>query len=196
MQRVFAIPPFFLAVAVATLAAPTGCREVTRADSASQLETERIAVRQESAATIERFRNRSSSIQRLFDASAGYAVFPRVTRGGAGIGGAHGAGVLYEQDTIVGYADLYQATLGAQLGGQTFSEIVFFQHEDLLRDFKRGEYELSAGLSAVALDQGEVGVASFRNGVAVVTMVENGFMLEMSVGGQRFRFTPEFRDVQ
>lgn len=146
-----------------------------------------------SGATVERMRRELPSLGWYFDNSAGYAVFPRVTKGAAGIGAAHGEGVLVEGGELVAFVDLTQTTLGAQFGGQSYSQIVFFEHADVMRDFKRGNYELAAGASAVAIEQGAVAANNFDTGAAVFTQTESGLMFEASIGGQKFDIRPVYR---
>ncbi|MEM1165265.1 MAG: hypothetical protein AAGI30_03145 [Planctomycetota bacterium] len=185
-----------LAAALATGLVATGCSDYRAsggAGTAHQLELERTALRQEADRVLAIFRRESPVVDVFLERAHGYAIFPRVTRGAAGVGAAHGRGVVYETGALAGYAELYQATLGVQLGGQSFHQLIFFEHADVMRDFKRGDYQLSANASAVAVDQGEVVGNDFRQGVAVFTIAESGLMFEASVGGQRFEFTPVFR---
>lgn len=141
--------------------------------------------------TIESFRKSDPSLARFFDNAAGYAVFPTVTKGAAGIGGAAGDGVVYDKTGIIGYARLQQATLGVQLGGQKYSELIFFQNNaDLLR-FKSDEVEFAAQASAVASSDGAAANADYSNGVAIFVAGQEGLMFEASVGGQRFKYHPK-----
>ena len=136
------------------------------------------------------FRAADPTISRFFDNSYGYAIFPVVTKGGAGIGAAHGKdAVVYEQGRVVGFAELTQVTLGAQLGGQDFREIVFFQDKAALDLFKRNELQFSANASAVAASSGSAASADYASGVAVFTLPIGGLMFEASIGGQKFAFT-------
>src|SRR6056297_3571878 len=64
---------------------------------------------------------------RFFESAYGYALFPTIGKGGIGIGGAHGKGRVYEQGTYVGDVSMTQLTLGIQLGGQAYSQIIFFE---------------------------------------------------------------------
>ena len=130
------------------------------------------------------------SLTPVFNSAAGYAVFPTVGKGAAGVGGAYGKGVLYERGTPVGYCDLSQATIGFQLGGQSYTEIIAFETPDAVRRFKQGELEFDAQATAVALKSGAGANAQYRNGVAVFTMDEAGLMFEASVGGQKFSYQP------
>jgi lipid-binding SYLF domain-containing protein len=131
------------------------------------------------------------SLKPLLDEAAGYAVFPRIGKGAVGIGGAYGKGVLFEGGRIVGYCDLTQASIGLQLGGQAYTEIVTFETSDVVHAFKRGRYNFDARVSAVALRSGVGAAARYTDGVAVFTMDESGFMFEASLGGQRFDFQPK-----
>jgi lipid-binding SYLF domain-containing protein len=126
--------------------------------------------------------------------SVGYAVFATVGKGGLGIGGAHGTGVLFEDGMAVGTVSLTQLTIGLQAGGQAFSEIIFFESEKALAAFKRGELALSAQVSAVALASGASANARYVDGVTVFTLARGGLMAEASVGGQKFGFLP-FKDA-
>ena len=81
-------------------------------------------------------------------------------------------------------------TIGFQLGGQVYSEIIFFKDSVALEDFKRGNFEMGAQVSAVALTAGASADTSYNGGVAVFTMAKGGLMYEASVGGQKFSYKP------
>ena len=121
----------------------------------------------------------------------GYALFPSVGKGAVGVGGAYGKGTVYANGDMIGFADLSQATIGVQLGGQTYSELVVFETEDALNNFKGNNYAFDAQVSAVALKANASNTARYSNGVAVFTMPQGGLMFEVSVGGQRFTYQPK-----
>lgn len=125
-----------------------------------------------------------------FNSAAGYAIFPNVGKGAYVIGGASGNGVVYENGNMIGYADLKQVDVGLQIGGKAFVEVLFFENDQALENFKSGSYELSANASAVILDEGFSRDLEFQDGVAIVTVPKGGAMAGISVGGQRFEFTP------
>lgn len=133
-------------------------------------------------------RSGNSSFDSIILSAPGFAVFPSVGKGGAGVGGANGRGIVYKNGTPVGYTDLSQATVGLQLGGQTYTQILVFESVAALDRFRRGNYEFSAQATAVALQSGESTNARFRDGVAVFTMEESGLMFEAAVGGQKFSY--------
>lgn len=141
--------------------------------------------------TIANFKNADPGLQVFFDKAYGYAVFPTVGKGGIGIGGAYGKGEVYEKGVMIGTTSLTQVTIGFQLGGQAYSEIIFFKDKATLDDFKTGNFEFSAQASAVAATSGASADADYSNGVAVFTLAKGGLMYEASIGGQKFSFTPK-----
>ena len=90
----------------------------------------------------------------------------------------------------MGYCTLTQATVGLALGGQAYTQLIFFETDAALRDFKSGNYAFAAQASAVALRSGAGANAKYANGVAVFTMSEEGLMFEASIGGQKFSYEP------
>jgi len=131
----------------------------------------------------------------LFESAPGYAVFATVGKGAAGIGGAHGTGVLFEGGKATGKVTLTQVTVGLQLGGQAYSEVIFFETDKSLASFKKGGYSMAAQASAVAVKAGASASATYVNGVSVFTHVKGGAMAEASVGGQKLDFMPYERPV-
>lgn len=124
----------------------------------------------------------------LFDKSYGYVIFPNVGKGGVGVGGAAGNGVVYEQNQMVGMAKLSQVSIGLQAGGQAYREVIFFESKKALDRFKSSQLEFSADVSAVAVTAGASANAKYAKGVMVFTMQKGGLMYEASLGGQKFKF--------
>ena len=120
--------------------------------------------------------------------SKGYVIFPNVGEGALILGGASGNGVLYENGVPVGMADLKKIDIGLQAGGQTFTEIIFFETEEALDNFKEGNFELSAEASAVALEKGKTYKVNYNDGVMIFTKPKKGLMADISIGGQKFDF--------
>jgi lipid-binding SYLF domain-containing protein len=161
--------------------------------------------------TIEVFK-RSPAVQSFFKNSYGYAVFPTVGKGGIGIGGAYGKGQVYRKGKVTGTTTLVKATIGFQLGGQAFSQIIFFKDKRAYEDFTSGNFEFDAGASAVAITAGaqakagtegatagasagpRTGVQAkteYRKGMAIFVHTKGGLMYEATIGGQKFSFKPK-----
>jgi len=138
---------------------------------------------------VRRFDRADSTLQSFLDRAPGYVIFPSVGKGGFIAGGAYGKGVLYQHGTPIGYADMTEATFGLQAGGQDFAELIVFQDDASIIQFKTsGGYGLSAEASGVVVKPGAAAQAQFKEGVAVFTLVNGGLMGEIAVAGQKFRF--------
>ncbi len=159
------------------------------------------------ADTIEVFRGAGASGQ-FFNKCYAYAVFPTIGKGGIGIGGAYGSGRVYANGEYVGDTSMTQVTVGWQLGGQAFSQIIFFEDKRAFDEFTGGNFEFGVQATAVAITAGASGqvgstgasagasgtqhsaktAAKYYRGMAVFTVVKGGLMYEASIGGQKFRY--------
>ncbi len=137
---------------------------------------------------IQLFKQKDPGIKKFFDSAYGLAVFPKVAKGGIGVGAATGRGEVYAKGTLAGRARLTQINIGLQLGGQVYSEIVFFKTREAFLAFKRSRLKLSAQVSAVAAASGASANANYSHGVAIFTIARSGLMYEASIGGQRFKY--------
>ena len=157
------------------------------------------------------FRNAGESGQ-FFDTAYGYAIFPTIGKAGFIIGGAYGEGRVYAAGQFVGTTSMTQLTAGWQLGGQAFTQIIFFQNQTAYQEFTTGNFEFSAQATAVAVTAGVSADASttgglaagasggrndattahsgYRRGLAVFTIAKGGLMFEAVLGGQKFSYTP------
>ena len=174
----------FVAAALVCGCAFTACHT---APTSAQGKSEII---EKSDAAVSRAKTHDMNFKNMCNDAVAYAVFPKVSKGAVGVGGAYGKGVLYEDGRAVGYCDRSQASVGAQLGGQTYTEIICFQDRDSLNKFKQGKFAFDAQASAVAVDAGASKNANYREGVAVYTTNEEGLMAEASIGGQKFTYEP------
>ena len=129
-----------------------------------------------------------SSLKTYFKKARGYAVFPNVGKGGIGIGGARGKGEVFEKGKVIGSTSLTQVSIGFQLGGQAFSQIIFFKDKKSLERFTEGNFEFGASASAALISEGANASADYSDGVAVLTFSKGGLMYEASIGGQKFSY--------
>ena len=155
-----------------------------------------------------------SGVSPFFNSAYGYAVFPTIGKGGFGVGAAHGKGQVYRidrenGDEVTGFARLTEISLGFQMGGQAYRQIVFFEDERAYDEFTSGSFEFDASASAVAVTAsadatagtqgsravgsagGESGSATsttYYKGFMVFTVSTGGLMYEASIGGQKYSF--------
>ena len=125
-----------------------------------------------------------------FHKAYGFAIFPKITKGGLGIGGAGGKGLVFDNKTVIGESRLAQATFGLQAGGQQYMEAIFFEDQPALERFTAGKVKFSGQASAVALKDGASVDINYQDGVAIFTKTIGGLMAEASVGGQSFKYKP------
>jgi lipid-binding SYLF domain-containing protein len=146
----------------------------------------------------------------MFNSAHGYALFPTIGKAGILVGGAYGEGRVYEQGKHIGNTKMMQATIGFQLGGTGFSQVVFFQDKRALTEFTSGNFEFGAEAQATAITAsagasantaGSSATASggknnastagsgYNKGMATYTITKGGLMYEVSVGGQKFSYT-------
>jgi lipid-binding SYLF domain-containing protein len=171
------------AITLALLAALVGCGS-TKPESESDAQ----ALNSECDTAMAKLKTEDPSLVKWFDTAHGYAVFPSIGKGAIGIGGAYGKGQVYESKKLVGYTTMKQGTIGLALGGQAFTEVIFFKDKAALDEFTRGNFEFDAGASAVALTAGASRDIAYSKGVAVVTATKGGLMYEAAIGGQKFSF--------
>ena len=146
-----------------------------------------------------------------FNNCYGYALFPTIGKGGMGIGGAHGSGRVYAGGAHVGDTKMTQLSVGWQLGGQAYSQVIFFEDKRAFDDFTSGNFEFGAQAAAVAITasagaqtstgggtqtsvaggKSDATTASlgYRKGMAVFTVAKGGLMYEATIAGQKYSYT-------
>ena len=127
-------------------------------------------------------------MHQLFSSAHAYAIFPNIGKGAVIVGGAGGNGIVYEKGKAIGSANMVQATVGAQVGGQAYREVIFFENQEALDRFKNNKVEFSGQVSAVVIKSGASANAKYRDGVSVFTQEKGGLMVEASLGGQKFTY--------
>jgi lipid-binding SYLF domain-containing protein len=144
----------------------------------------------------------------FFQSAYGYAVFPNIAKAGVGVGGAGGKGRVYEKGKYIGDTSMTQVTVGLQIGGQAYRQIVFFEDQRALKEFTSGRFEFGAEASAVAITvaagakagtagttvgakggpQDAKATGAYKNGMVTFTVAKGGLMYEASIGGQKFSY--------
>lgn len=158
-------------------------------------------------------KNFSSAAQTkgYINSAYGYALIPDAGKVGFIFGAAAGSGRVYKQSVYVGDVKMKQASFGLQIGGQAFSEIIFFKDEATFNKFINTSFEFNAQASAVAINFGvsaqagttgnsarvgqsggsQAAAGQYVDGMAIFTAAKGGLMLEAAVAGQSFSYTPK-----
>ena len=173
---------------LATLLAPLGALIALGCASAPETRHDQVSLEDRADATLEQMVQDDPTLGAALARAPGYVVFPRIGEGGFIVAGATGVGVVYERGNPIGYAELGEVSVGAQAGGQSYSQLVIFENQDSLERLKLGNFDLTTDVTATAITSGSAASIRFEGGVAVFTEYESGLMAEASVGGQRITF--------
>lgn len=162
------------------------------------------------SATINVFKD-SPAVAKFFENSYGYAVFPTIGKAGFIVGGSYGKGQVYRDGKVTGKTSVVEGSLGFQLGGEAFSQIIFFEDKRAYDEFTSGNFEFGATAQAVVITAGaqakagttgtsagasagpKTGVQAeteYVRGMATFVHSKGGLMYEASIGGQKFTFEP------
>ena len=178
MMRTVRLTPFLLAMVLFVQVAAFS-------DWDPKSEPELVSAAQDA---VKKFKASDPIVASYFKDAYGYVVFPTVGKAGLIVGGAHGKGVVYIQGKIAGKASISQVTVGAQIGGEAFSELMFFKDKAAFEKFKNGDLKFSAAASASVAKASAQAARNWSEGVAVFFHGKGGLIADASIGGQNFEF--------
>jgi lipid-binding SYLF domain-containing protein len=158
-------------------------------DGAKDAQSAKLERNPDVAETVTRFKAKDPTIESLFAKSAGYFIVPTVGEGAFIIGGGHGKGEMFEGGTFIGQISVSEMSIGAQVGGQSYSELVFFEKEADVRRVKEGSFAFGAEVTAVAADKGAAQSGTFKDGTMAFVLPKKGLMASAAIGGQKIDFT-------
>ncbi len=173
-----------LLLATFIMVAAWGCQTIP------ETEADRTAQHADVRRTGEQMTAKDPAVKQFRQTAYAYAVFPKIGTGGLVLGGAFGRGQVFLDDELVGYCKVTEGTIGAQVGGSSYSEMIFFKDKASFDRFIKGQFAFQASASAVAVEAGDGSNASYSDGVAVFTMGYTGLKLQAAIGGQQFAFVP------
>jgi lipid-binding SYLF domain-containing protein len=173
-----------LLLAVCTLCFAGCSTEPTSSDDKAELQDDVTA-------TLKRMCVEDPGLQSFISHANGYVIFPSAGKGGFIFAGSYGRGEVFQNGVFIGYADITQATIGLQAGGQKFSEAIVFENADALNRLASNHLTFAANASAVALKSGAASAAQYEDGVVVFIEPVAGLMVEAAVGGQSFSYQPK-----
>jgi lipid-binding SYLF domain-containing protein len=136
------------------------------------------------------WQSKDSTFNSALKKAYAYAIFPKVGKGGFIVGASHGDGEVYKKGKLIGYSKMTQTTVGAQVGGQTYAEVILFKNKKALDRFKTSRFEGSAAATAIGGKKGAAAASKYKDGVAIMVLPIKGAMAEAAGGGQKFKFEP------
>jgi lipid-binding SYLF domain-containing protein len=121
--------------------------------------------------------------------AVGILVFPRITKGGVGVAGEYGEGVLRVNHQTVGYYSLSSASVGLTLGIAKHSEIIMFMTQDALDKFtnsKGWSIGADAGVALVKVGAGgEYDTDTLKKPIIGFVFREKGLIADLSLEGTK-----------
>lgn len=177
-----------LLAATVCLAAPglglSGCESTpaTRDSAESRIDA--------AVATLETMIRRDPSIREAIDDAHGHVVFSTVGSGALIVGGEGGGGIVFEGGRPWGTATLAKGSIGLQIGGEAYSELIILTTRAAFDRFTTGEFSFTAGVNATAVKANAAAQAPVIDGAKVLTMAKGGLLASAAVGGQDFSCTP------
>jgi lipid-binding SYLF domain-containing protein len=121
--------------------------------------------------------------------AAGVLVFPRITKGGAGIAGEYGEGVLQIHGKTVGYYSIGGGSVGLTLGAGQRSEVIMFMTQDSLEKFTHSKgWTVGADASVALVSEGagaDVDSNTVRKPIIGFVYDEKGLLGDLSFDGSK-----------
>ena len=125
------------------------------------------ALQDEGKFAVQRMEAQDPGLAGVLKSSYGYVIFPEVGDAAFIIGGAGGHGIAYRGGQPIGTVTLKQGSVGAQIGGDTYGELIVFQDDKAFNRVLNHSFEFGGDLTATIVKAGAAGSASFANGVEV-----------------------------
>jgi hypothetical protein len=139
---------------------------------------------------LKQLQQKHPQIKKVIDESAGYAVVPEIGRASLLLGGAYGIGEVFVHERVIGYAAIVEMTLGVQVGGTTFHELVVFHDEGSLKRFKEGKWAFAADAAVELVKAGAQASHGFGASSSIYLFADGGMLLDIAIGAQKFIFKP------
>jgi lipid-binding SYLF domain-containing protein len=136
-----------------------------------------------------KFRALNPANRELLHKAAGELVFPRVTKGGIGIAGEYGEGVLRVKGQTVSYYSISSASVGLTLGLAKHREIILFMTQDALDNFTNSKgWSIGADTGVALIKDGAGGTydtETLQKPILCFIFGEKGLIGDLSLEGTK-----------
>jgi lipid-binding SYLF domain-containing protein len=126
----------------------------------------------------------------LAEEAKGIAIFPEIVKGGFGVGAESGDGVLRVGGENVGYYNTSSASIGLQIGAQSYSQVLMFLTDDALARFRDAAgWEAGVDGSVAVIDtgaSGEIDTTNIADPVVGFIFGETGLMGGATIEGSKY----------
>ena len=145
---------------------------------------------------LKHFQTEVPSGKDLISKAKGVLVFPKVIKGGIGIGAEYGTGALRIKGKTVEYYNTVAGSIGFQFGGQVKSIFMLFMEDNALKNFQSSDgwkagVDGSIALVTVGAD-GSVDTAKTNQPIIAFVLGQKGLMYNLTLEGSKFnKIDPE-----
>jgi lipid-binding SYLF domain-containing protein len=169
--------------------ASTGLAILALGTSAAVLAANEMQIDHRVSKTVQHFDTINSANLSLSHKAAGMLVFPRVTKGGIGIGGEYGEGALLVDGKTVGYYSVGAASVGLTLGLAKHSEIIMFMTQAALDKFTSSDgWSIGADAGITVVSGGAYGsyeTQTQQKPILGFVFAEKGLIGDLSLQGSK-----------
>ena len=169
--------------------AGTGLAILALGTSAAVLAADEMQIDQRVCKTLQQFDTINPANLSLSQKAAGMLVFPRVTKGGIGIGGEHGEGALLVGGKTMGYYSVGAASVGLTLGLAKHSEIIMFMTQEALDKFTSSDgWSIGADAGITVVSGGASGsydTQTMQKPILGFVFGEKGLIGDLSLQGSK-----------
>jgi hypothetical protein len=134
--------------------------------------------------------NKHPEVKKVLEKAFGFAVLPEIGSASLVLGGDYGIGEVFVKDQVIGYCGIGKFTLGVDVGGTIFHEMIVFNDEETWKRFRAGKYSFAADAGLSLVKGGVQASKGFGPGTAAFVFNEGGMLLDLDIGLQKFVFKP------
>lgn len=158
--------------------------------AASALAASADKLNREADKALQVFKEDISGAEIFLNQAAGYLVFPRVIKGGVGVGAETGEGVLRVGSSTVAYYRTTSGSIGLQLGVQAKSIVIAFLTREALDKFRNSNgWKVGVDGSVALIDLGggkTIDSDNVRDPVVGFIFGSKGLMYNLTLEGSKF----------
>jgi lipid-binding SYLF domain-containing protein len=140
-------------------------------------------------ATLHQFNQLNPQHRDLVHRAKGALVFPKITKGGVGVGGQYGEGALLIDGKNAGYYSVASASVGLTLGLAKHKEIILFMTQEALDKFVNSHgWSIGADTGVAVLSKGAGGqydTQTLQRPILGFVFGEKGLIGDISLEGSK-----------
>lgn len=156
--------------------------QAARAASAAEIDTQ-VDI------ALDQLLRESETAQAVADRAVAVLVFPDIVKGGFGLGGQFGEGALRQAGVTTGYYNIAGASIGLQIGAQTFAQAMFFMTEEALAYLdKSAGFEIGADANVAFATEGlgyDVTTSTIQDPIIAFLFGQQGLMGGLTLEGSK-----------